>query len=357
MNNRLKYEKAYDYATKSFVKPEDILDGSLHDPLRYFSRLITEDEYNSGDIENCDVLTTNRGCTYTNKKGTNVKVQRFFTKIGVYNREFKDTITRKISEATIQYHKIAEDIFNTIQELGIDIQIDTMYCSIGGCKIPIMCNSRYRVKEINSTEKAIKDISRIPDIIAKIQFTDYNGNIRYKDIAIEIYFTHEVDSSKRDEYQNKGVSCIEINIWDIVKSNIDDYKLNLLKLLCKNGVWISSPIIDYFKNDCVEISSRTILRKSNDYETTEKNRRYYFFKDDFHALVNFYKSEIDTDCMNTQKKSINYGECKNCSNCIYFKDSDNINEVLILCDRYNRKLGNGGLEYRKACIQKYLEDH
>lgn len=86
-----------------------------------------------------------------------------------------------------------------------------------------------------------KDIIRRPDCIG-IK-CDKHGNNR--EIWIEIKVTHEIDQLKMQDIKNQNITCIEIDLSELLETNFTADNIYELLIIKPDKIkWINSPILD-----------------------------------------------------------------------------------------------------------------
>lgn len=372
----LMYKEAWDNKLKKYVTPSevDIVEG--HDRNRYFSSKFNENDdisVDANDKENkCRVLTLRKQSkTFINKNGKEVSRQRHFSAIGVNTKDYREKTAQLIKRQESLVHKLCKEVIKDIKF----IKVPEVKTNIMGVECTVL-HRQYVEIHYKGEQIKDKDSGRIPDAIV---IADMQGV--KQELYIEFLYAHAVDERKRKEYRYFHKNCLEVDIShlrDNLAESEKSLKSKIKEIIENNCYWVSNSVDQLCKDEAlrkhiIEISTKNILRESEYYtrqyssEDTWKAKRLYLFKDNLVANYGIDKThpcyfigDPDVQYMQSEKCS-NIGRCKNCNNCIWIENYDNletnINNVKIYC-RKDGKIGDNpvnALEVAQQVIKTAIE--
>lgn len=358
----LKYEKAWDRVTRRYVTPSDVGRSEIHDRNRYYS-----EEFKDGEDKGYVLTLHKQSKEYKSKKGKTIVRKAHFVKIAENTKEYREKTDKKIKAQESNVHKLCKEVIKEIKF----IRVPKVEVNVLNRRMVITTEQIIPIKLIK-TEQIDKDTRKIPDITVE---TEILG--KKQELFIEIFYTHEVDESKRKQLNYFNKNCLEVDISDI-RDNLDLSEKVIKKLIKErienHSYWISSRVKNLFEKEVIshyvlDINSNNFLRKTEYHgDLFEKNKvewyykRFYFFKDNIEHIVSdnhrcYLKTDLDK-VYTQNEKCTNIGDCKNCSNCVGVDGylEQDIRDVHIYCDTKNLGINNmNHIEFINMLFNKLIE--
>lgn len=314
-NRKRKYEQVWDTIDKIWRTPDDIPYNIMRDRPRFISEI--PDSMGDGG----EILSFVKG---TSKRRGHFKRLKKYSENTYENRRI---IVKQEKHKESSVHKMCKTIFEEGLIKSIHVKEVKIPLIIGAEQKPIKVHEQdIEVVGLESIEKKDKETNRIPDIIIHANISGFTQRF-----FIEIFYKHQVDQHKKQDYIDKEANCLEIDVGDVYEEigenpTEEELKQYLIDRIENNAEWISCNLEENIKcaldNNFNIISTSTGLLKRSKY-TSELDARAYVFESDL-SLVGNYRPYSHTH---------NIGQCVKCNRCLGIKgyrDND-INNIQVYC--------------------------
>ena len=348
--SNVKYTRAYDSVKKVWVTPQEVAICDRYDKPRFYSENIDENGADSGEI-----LTYRKQTKEIKYKKpelhpgeTGYTRRECFATLGKNTQDFREKISRQAETQESYVHKQAKEVAEQIRY----IKLPAVSTELLGEEIEIIPEQIAEAKYISCETKDV-ETGRIPDLVFELTI---NGIKQL--MYVEIFYKHAVDQYKKAQFREHKKNCIEVDISNF-REDLDLSEKAISKKIeyeiIHNAYWISSSYKQWF-----DIESKALIADCNSSNALQRtihysgnhNKEYFMFFDDYARLAN---NKCIHDTGNTDFKSVDISNCKNCKRCVYVKNGDSINlrDVHIYC--LTKDIKNTKFNFVK--VLNYIKNH